>query len=522
MKNSLTIALPLLLAACASYDGRGLIAVESGIDDVVRVMGEPRMQWGEADGTLRLAYPRGPMGVQTYMVLIGRDGRLRRIENVMDAQVFRRIEAGMSKDQVLRALGPPEPTWTVYFKARDELVWEWRYCDEWNRLARFDVLFDGSKEVVRSTMSLREHAAPTTTAGASADGAGAGSILGAAHPIAARRLRLIEGAVRGYEQVTEIPGRIRRLSMLRRQARHADAGGTGNGDVSGNIHPLPGDSLAQPVGNALGFVVRRSRHQNGKLLAPDARHHIRTLAEASTAKIGNRAEHAVADRVSPRVVDALEMVDVEDQERQRLTEARSAPALLLTGLDQEATIGKTGQGIGGGEHLQGRIHAIQFRVLLGQPLIGCGEFLFPTLSVIDVERNADEALAEPPADVHDLAVVCVPNPVAAMGAQAKLAAILFGFSRHMGGNRLLNQRQVIRMDQGKEVVHVGHGFLYVVTQVGQHLGDPVGHLAGRQIVFPKVQPGRLKRQMQTFAIKILVSHSPVARLSDQFPGIALA
>lgn len=62
----------------------------------------------------------------------------------------------MTQEQVLRILGPAEPSWTVYFKARDELVWEWRYCDEWNELARFNVLFDGTKGTVRSTMSLTE------------------------------------------------------------------------------------------------------------------------------------------------------------------------------------------------------------------------------------------------------------------------------------------------------------------------------------------------------------------------------
>ena len=66
------------------------------------------------------------------------------------------VRAGMSKEDVLRALGPSDTRLTVYFKARDELVWEWRYCDEWNEAARFDVLFDGSKEVVRSTMSRTE------------------------------------------------------------------------------------------------------------------------------------------------------------------------------------------------------------------------------------------------------------------------------------------------------------------------------------------------------------------------------
>lgn len=156
MKKSLAIALALLLAACASYSGRGLIAGEAGVDDVIRVMGEPRMQWTEADGTRRLAYPRGPMGVHTYMVLIGPDAKLQSIENVMAPHAFMHIEGGMSKDQVLRVLGPPVPSWTSYFKARDELVWEWPYCDDWNKLARFDVLFDGTKEVVRSTMTIRE------------------------------------------------------------------------------------------------------------------------------------------------------------------------------------------------------------------------------------------------------------------------------------------------------------------------------------------------------------------------------
>ena len=160
MKSPWAIALVSLLAACASYSGRGLVVGESGMDQVIAVMGQPRMQWTEADGAKRLAYPRGPMGVHTYMVLIGADGKLRRIENVLDPRVFRRIAAGMNEDQVLHALGPPEPSWTAYFQRRDELVWEWRYCDEWGKWARFDVLFDGSRKVVRSTLSRTEDCGP--------------------------------------------------------------------------------------------------------------------------------------------------------------------------------------------------------------------------------------------------------------------------------------------------------------------------------------------------------------------------
>ncbi|OHC64595.1 MAG: hypothetical protein A2045_06555 [Rhodocyclales bacterium GWA2_65_20] len=160
MKRILAISFALLLAACASYSGSGLIAGESGMDDVIRAMGKPSMQWTQSDGTRSLAYPRGPMGVHTYMVLIGANGKLQHVENVMDPRLFLRIDAGMSKDRVLRMLGPPDPSRTIYFEARDELVWDWLYCDEWNKLAHFSVLFDGTKETVRSTLSIRVKCGP--------------------------------------------------------------------------------------------------------------------------------------------------------------------------------------------------------------------------------------------------------------------------------------------------------------------------------------------------------------------------
>lgn len=150
------MVLAVLLVGCAAYSGTGLKPGEAGLDDVLRVMGQPAMRWENPDGSLQLAYPRGPMGFHTYMVGIGKDGKLQRLENVMDPKVFASIYPGMTKSQVLYILGPSASSWTAYFKARDELVWEWRYCDEWSDAARFDVLFDGSKETVRSTMRQTE------------------------------------------------------------------------------------------------------------------------------------------------------------------------------------------------------------------------------------------------------------------------------------------------------------------------------------------------------------------------------
>jgi hypothetical protein len=142
----------VLLSACAGYGGHDLKPGIATLPEVVATMGEPAMRWKDADGREQLAYPRGPAGTQTFMAFIGSDGRLDRIEGVLDMEHFARIQPGKSDQAaVLRLLGPSQPRWTEYFKARDELVWEWRFCDSWNQLARFDVLFDASSGIVRTT-----------------------------------------------------------------------------------------------------------------------------------------------------------------------------------------------------------------------------------------------------------------------------------------------------------------------------------------------------------------------------------
>jgi hypothetical protein len=144
------------LYGCVSYDGRSLKPGESTVQDVRAVMGEPAMQWAEPDHSLQLSYPRGPAGFHSYMVYLDPNGRLQRIENVMDPASFYRISPGMSDRQVLRILGPSVPAWTNYFAARRELVWEWRYCNESSHRARFDVLFDGDSRTVRTSFGRAE------------------------------------------------------------------------------------------------------------------------------------------------------------------------------------------------------------------------------------------------------------------------------------------------------------------------------------------------------------------------------
>ena len=144
------------LAACAAYSGYGLVPGVATEAEVRAAMGEPAARWSLPDGGVQLVYPRGPAGFHTWMVFVDAGGRLLRIANALDGETFARIRPGMTQEEVLRLLGPPQPQWTAYFSARDELVWEWRYCDSWNEAARFNVLFDGTAKTVRSAMTWTE------------------------------------------------------------------------------------------------------------------------------------------------------------------------------------------------------------------------------------------------------------------------------------------------------------------------------------------------------------------------------
>ena len=157
MKMRMTWALAvLLLGACAGHGGRGLAIGASTANDAEHLMGPPALEWADPDGSRQLAYPRGPMGVHTYMLHFGPDGRLASMGNVLEPATFARVLPGMGKEEVLRLLGPSRPDWTVYYERRDELALEWRFCDDWNQLARFAVLFDASSGIVRSTLIQRE------------------------------------------------------------------------------------------------------------------------------------------------------------------------------------------------------------------------------------------------------------------------------------------------------------------------------------------------------------------------------
>jgi hypothetical protein len=134
------------LAGCVSYGGAGLRPGTSSEAEVRASMGPPAFEATLPDGTHRLAYPRGPLGTQTFMVDVGADGRLASIRSVLNDDTFYRIQPGMTRDDILRLIGPPGDTMAFSRTATD--AWMYRYVDTWGYIAIFSVTFDRNGIVV--------------------------------------------------------------------------------------------------------------------------------------------------------------------------------------------------------------------------------------------------------------------------------------------------------------------------------------------------------------------------------------
>ena len=141
-------ALPalLVLAGCASIGGLGLRAGVSSEGEVRHSLGMPALEIENADGSHQLAYPSGPFGTQTVMVLVSKDGRVQRIQPVLNEDHFYQIRPGLRRDDVLRLIGPPGETGA--FPRLGQVAWDYRFTDAWGYTAIFSVMLDNDGVVV--------------------------------------------------------------------------------------------------------------------------------------------------------------------------------------------------------------------------------------------------------------------------------------------------------------------------------------------------------------------------------------
>jgi hypothetical protein len=96
-----------------------------------------------------MAYPKGYFSGQTFMVKVGRDGLVQGIEQVLDEDHFYRIVPGLTREDVLRTIGPPVET--MEFPRLQQVAWEYRYRDAWGYDAFMSVMLDTRGIVVGRT-----------------------------------------------------------------------------------------------------------------------------------------------------------------------------------------------------------------------------------------------------------------------------------------------------------------------------------------------------------------------------------
>ena len=103
--------LVLFLAACSSFDGRGLVPGQSSDRDVFAVMGQPADKRAGAQGETVYWYPQLPYGHASYAARMAPDGHLIAVEQRLTEANIAKVVTGVPAEQVRDLLGPPyQPT----------------------------------------------------------------------------------------------------------------------------------------------------------------------------------------------------------------------------------------------------------------------------------------------------------------------------------------------------------------------------------------------------------------------------
>jgi outer membrane protein assembly factor BamE (lipoprotein component of BamABCDE complex) len=148
-----TLAAVGFVGAC---DLQNIAELEPGVStdaDVREKFGQPEAVWEGEDGAQVYEYNRQPAGHVNYMITVGANGILVKVEQVLTEAQFARVQPGMPLEQVRRLLGKPAKV--TPFDLQREIHHDWRYLagatTEDSRL--FTVVFDRDLRVIRTGRS---------------------------------------------------------------------------------------------------------------------------------------------------------------------------------------------------------------------------------------------------------------------------------------------------------------------------------------------------------------------------------
>jgi hypothetical protein len=130
------LLLASLLAACAGP--AALVGRPAG--ELTGALGSQIGEYADPDGSRILAFSYGYYSGVTYLARVDPAGIVRDVRQVLVEENFQRIVPGMTREEVLRLIGPPLET--MDFARQRELSWEYRFTDAWGYRAFFYVNFD--------------------------------------------------------------------------------------------------------------------------------------------------------------------------------------------------------------------------------------------------------------------------------------------------------------------------------------------------------------------------------------------
>ena len=125
--------------------------------------------------------------------------------------------------------------------------------------------------------------------------------------------------------------------------------------------------MAQALANCGGLPGGGAGQQHGKLFSAQAPRQVVRAQKIAFEHAGQVHQHHIARGVTPGVVDALEMVQVEHEDHATRPATGLARALWLQPLHEGAAVGKPCQGVGAGKALKGLLMAPAFGHIFGKP-----------------------------------------------------------------------------------------------------------------------------------------------------------
>jgi len=145
----------MLAAACASFDGRALVAGKSTAAEVEAQMGPPTERISLPNGDSVLYFSRQPAGRAMYAATIGPDGVMKSVEQRITRQNMAKILVGIwTKKEVRELLGPPALAGRLELKPREWWEYKFReYPDYEYRVLWVQFSEDG---VVREVLDMRD------------------------------------------------------------------------------------------------------------------------------------------------------------------------------------------------------------------------------------------------------------------------------------------------------------------------------------------------------------------------------